>query len=56
MVANMNALRAKSPPKEEEMCVIQLSETLTTHIFKLTSFISATDTRDIKEVEERNAR
>ena len=40
----------------EEMSVVQLSETPTEIVFSLHSFISASDTRAVVQVEERNAR
>jgi hypothetical protein len=53
----ISAIRAKTGVKEgDEWCVVQLSETPTQIQFCLSSFTSASDTRDIKEVEERNAR
>ena len=40
----------------EEVEVVQLSETHTEIVFSLTSFIAASDTRAVVQVEERNAR
>jgi hypothetical protein len=42
--------------KDEEYCTIRLTETETSMLFSMTSFITPSDTREVKEVEERNAR
>lgn len=49
-------LGSSTVQKEDENFIIQLSETDTSILFSLTSFVWYSDTREIKEVEERNSR